>query len=116
MKNVNTPQSSAGGTAPAFGLATGSPFFVVRLRGGTVLKLEARRAPDAQFDRLFALLDECEVWQSPTDWDAAPSMPGKWISGKRAMAGACTSESTLMPEYTANTADEQRRGKDSNHE
>ena len=109
MKNVNTPQSSSGGTAPALGLATGSPFFVVRLRGGTVLKLEARRAPDAQFDRLFALLDECEVWQSPTDWDAAPSMPGKWISGKRAMAGACTSESTLMPEYTANTPDHPRR-------
>lgn len=99
---MNTTDSPKTPEPPALALARGSAFFIVRLRGGTVLKLKPGRGPDAQFDRLFALLDDCEIWQSPTDWDAAPQAPGKWISGTRAMAGACTSDSTLMPEYVPN--------------
>lgn len=101
MSHAHNETPSDGRNA-ALAPAPCSAFFIVRLRGGTVLKLKPGRGQDAQFDRLFALLDECEVWQAPTDWDAAPHAPGKWISGTRSMAGACTSDSTLMPEYMPN--------------
>jgi hypothetical protein len=60
--------------------------FVVQLRGGTQLRMPAGRGPASHYDRLFALLDECEVWQGDDDWDAENR--GSWVSGKKALQAA----------------------------
>lgn len=60
--------------------------FVVLFLGGTKLRMPAGRGPASHYDRLFALLDQCEVWEYDFDWDAEDR--GTWVSGKKALSSA----------------------------
>lgn len=89
--------------------------FLVRLRGGTFLRLKAGRGEGHAFDKLLALLDESEIWQAPEDWDAEEDTGlGRWIAGEKSIAGACVEPAGHGTEIAGISAGANRTGNDEN--
>jgi hypothetical protein len=80
------------------------PRYIVKLRGGTILRLKGGpRGPECEYDKLNALLDACEVWQRPGDWPGCEA--AKWAPGVQSIVGACMETSSLLPEILGEKPD-----------
>lgn len=109
MKNVNTPQSSAGGTAPALGLATGSLLswaprdaeslrgFLPQQPGTTLFIIEDSDDEENRVHLLGAIVpdeEEMEVWHINDAKAAAEQYLREWLLN---VAAPLLANSVILP-------------------